>query len=217
MTIRKYLHSCILIEEDGFRLLIDPGKYSFIEGTLRPEDIPAPDVILITHEHADHYDVEAIEKIAAPKNAELVVPNHFSGEEPRGLQVTRVDDTDEFQRGPFNIRPIDAPHEAVLSEAPANIGYLINDRILHPGDSLRPNIQQVEILLLPTAAPWGTNRQYIELADRLQPKLAIPIHDAILKDFALESSYERNFRPTLSKLGIEFRPLALGESLEVEA
>lgn len=32
MRVSKYIHSCLLIESDGDRLLIDPGKFSFSDG-----------------------------------------------------------------------------------------------------------------------------------------------------------------------------------------
>ncbi|MBI3115325.1 MAG: MBL fold metallo-hydrolase, partial [Candidatus Kerfeldbacteria bacterium] len=56
MTITKYLHSCVLLEEDGFKLLFDPGTFVFVEGLFKPADLPKPDVVLITHGHPDHYD-----------------------------------------------------------------------------------------------------------------------------------------------------------------
>lgn len=217
MTITKFLHSCILLEENGFRLLIDPGRYSFIEGVLKPEDIPAPDAILITHEHGDHYDPQAIATLAKPKGAELIVPTGFSADVPDGLEVTRVDDSEELKRGPFIIKPVDAPHEALPQPVPANVAYLINDHFLHPGDSLRVNIERVEILALPVSAPWMRSIDGLEFARRLQPKTAIPIHDASVKAFSLKTLYERNFGPNLATLDIDFRPLGLNEPLDLDS
>ena len=37
--IQKLLHSCLLIEESGKRILIDPGDYCFIEKKITPEQL----------------------------------------------------------------------------------------------------------------------------------------------------------------------------------
>lgn len=214
MIIRKYLHSCILLEQDGYRLLFDPGRYSFIEGRLKPEDIPTPDVIVITHEHGDHYDPDAIATIAKTKGAELIVPTGFSAPLPDGLPVTRVEHSEELRRGSFTIKPLDAPHEALPQPVPVNLAFLVNDRFLHPGDSLSVRAERVEVLALPVTAPWMRSIDGMEFVQRLHPKVAVPIHDASVKDFSLKTLYERNFSPNLKKLGIEFRPLGLGEALE---
>ena len=72
MLIQKILHSCILIETGGQKLLIDPGDFCFVEGLLKPEDIPAPDVLLLTHEHSDHFFPEAFPKIFKGKKPQII-------------------------------------------------------------------------------------------------------------------------------------------------
>jgi len=213
MIIKKFLHSCILIESNDKRLLIDPGEFSFVEGKLKPEDIPKPDVLLLTHEHADHYFPEAIRKIVKPNTkvvtheriAELLSKEHIpSVTLSAGYSLTLET---------FTIEALDLPHGALPIPEPKNSGYLINKAILHPGDSLAiPETRGLEILFLPIAAPWLTLRETIEAGLRLKPKTIIPIHDAFMKDFMLERLYamaEKKF----SAAGIAFKQLALGEEL----
>lgn len=38
MKISKFLHSCLLVEKDGGKLLFDPGKFSLVEGLVRTEE-----------------------------------------------------------------------------------------------------------------------------------------------------------------------------------
>ncbi|MBI3115574.1 MAG: MBL fold metallo-hydrolase [Candidatus Kerfeldbacteria bacterium] len=101
------------------------------------------------------------------------------------------------------------------SAVPLNVAFVVNDRFLHPGDSLQANVNQTEVLCLPTAAPWGTALQFLELAERLRPRIAIPIHDGSMKGFYLERIYELMFAPRLKAAGIEFRPLKPDEPLEL--
>ncbi len=58
MKITKYGHCCLFVEEQGLRILIDPGM--FTEGKHPVENI---DVLLITHEHQDHCHVPSVQTI----------------------------------------------------------------------------------------------------------------------------------------------------------
>ncbi|MFT2008852.1 MBL fold metallo-hydrolase [Pontibacter sp. 13R65] len=76
-------HSTAIIELDGYRILIDPvfknaGPLPIIArrmsvSPLRREDIPAIDIILITHDHYDHLEAETI-KFLANKNIQFIAP-----------------------------------------------------------------------------------------------------------------------------------------------
>jgi L-ascorbate metabolism protein UlaG (beta-lactamase superfamily) len=69
-------HSCMLLEIDGMRLLIDPvwderaspsswvGPKRFFPPTLKLEELPLIDVVLISHDHFDHLGKETISKLA---------------------------------------------------------------------------------------------------------------------------------------------------------
>lgn len=50
LTLTKKTHSCIRLEKDGRTLVIDPGGFSEQDAAL------GADAMLVTHEHADHFD-----------------------------------------------------------------------------------------------------------------------------------------------------------------
>lgn len=216
MTITKYLHSCILLDQDGYRLLIDPGAFSFIEGTLKPEDIPAPNAVVVTHEHRDHLDLDAARTIVGPQQADIITTTPFAttlGDQ--GFAAIGLDPGEQTTRGPFVIDALDAPHGALPVAVPMNLGFVVNDTFLHPGDSLQVMAERVEVLCLPVAAPWLRAVDAVEFALHLKPRLVIPIHEATQKDYWIESLYQRIIGPALVDAGIEFRPLGLGESVEI--
>src|SRR5689334_14621639 len=68
MKIRKFLHSCLLIEDNGKRLLIDPGSWSFGEGFLDISTVEKIDAMFITHSHQDHFNVKNIQAFVARDN-----------------------------------------------------------------------------------------------------------------------------------------------------
>ena len=54
MRVTKFTHSCLRIESDGAVLVVDPGVFS------EPRALTGADAVLITHEHVDHLDVDAV-------------------------------------------------------------------------------------------------------------------------------------------------------------
>ena len=55
MKLTKFTHACVRLEKDGRVLVIDPGHFSETE-----EALAGAEAVLITHEHADHMDVDAV-------------------------------------------------------------------------------------------------------------------------------------------------------------
>ncbi len=214
MIMKKFLHSCILLEINGLKLLIDPGLFSFIEKLISPEDIGPVDIILISHQHVDHMDPQAIKSILKLRDAKI-----FAHKEvvdilhKEGITANEILAGQTLKHGEFTIKAIEAMHEPIPGSCPANLAFLINDKIFHPGDSYQTKIQ-CEILLLPIAGPWARTVDAIEFAKHVNPRMAIPIHDGIIKEFMLDRMYAM-FTQQLSSVGIEFKPLLLGEKLKL--
>lgn len=207
MTIKKFLHSCILIEENGKRLLIDPGSFSFIEEIIKPEDIGPVDVVLYTHQHQDHFYPEVLQSFL--KSDTKIVCNREVNAllEKDGVYSEYIDADDARDVHGFDIEAFEAPHEPVLGEIPDNLAFLINDSVLHPGDSISVVIDKpVETLCLPVAAPWLRIMDAVLFARKVKPKIAIPIHDAYLKDYMRGRIYEQ-LSVVLETEGIHFEKL----------
>lgn len=217
MVIKKYLHSCLVVEENGKRLLIDPGLFSFIEGKITPKDIGPVDVILFTHKHQDHLDPLRLKECLAMKRATIVSHLDVGREiEKIGLSYERIEAGEKWEAEGFTIEALSAPHDPIPTEIPHNLAYKINAKLLHPGDSLHvEGIKKIEVLALPTAAPWLRAVDAIEFARKLSAQIVIPIHDAIIKDFMLERMYTLMYGPRMADAGTEFRPLAPQEELTI--
>lgn len=195
MKISKFVHSCLLLEKDGQRVLIDPGAFSFVEGAVDPAQFSDLAAVLITHNHPDHLDPNAMKTIKANNPSAVVL-----GNEPGIHDIAG-----------FRIEVFEAQHEKILgSEPPANAAFLIDQQLLHPGDSFAPSLDVhtgVPVLALPIMAPWTTELGVAEFAKRLSPQQVVPIHDGYAKSFFLEKRHE-NYAKLFSDEGVEFHSLA---------
>src|SRR5699024_11616062 len=65
---------------------------------------------------------------------------------------------------------------------PVNLGYYFNG-VLHPGDQYITGLHNVEVLLLPIAAPWVKNSEAAAYARTVSATRTIPIHDGVLSKY----------------------------------
>ena len=230
MRITKYGHSCLFVEEGAARILIDPGSYVFMDSPVRPEDLPECNVLLLTHPHQDHTDLETIKVIlqksrvhsensaTAPISELLILTNI---EVQKMLEQNDITGSEVLDRGEertvhgLTIRGIACDHGRIADHIPhcENVGFLIGGRLFHPGDCVAPSEEiHTEILAVPVAAPWMKISEGIEFAKKIKPKFAIPIHDAILR--WPERPWYNIFETGLEGTGIEFLPMKIGKARE---
>jgi hypothetical protein len=66
MKLKRLAQSTVLLtQKTGHTLLVDPGKYNIEPGRLSVGSFPRSHVLVITHKHADHFDVELVKAIVA--------------------------------------------------------------------------------------------------------------------------------------------------------
>jgi len=181
MNITKYGHSCLLIEEDDARILIDPGAWS--EGHTTLTDI---DAILITHEHLDHCDPESLQQILRLNKDAIIYTNDGVGKKlvEAGILFTRFVDGHSLRVKGVLVEGFGKDHAIIYPTFPHwdNTGFLIAERFFHPGDAVDiiPT-KPVEILALPVVAPWMRMADALDWAKKIKPKFVFPIHDGMLK------------------------------------
>ena len=154
MFITKFGHCCLLIEEKGVRILTDPGSYTTAQDALK--DI---DVVLITHEHQDHFHVPSVKKILE-NNPEVViitntsVCNLLAKEGIKNVKI--VDDGNNFSVKDLNFEAFGKDHAVIYKEMGLveNTGYFIDEKLFYPGDAFFNPQKIVEILAVPFAGPW---------------------------------------------------------------
>jgi L-ascorbate metabolism protein UlaG (beta-lactamase superfamily) len=217
MKISKYLHSCLVFELDDYKLLFDPGKFSFAEGLVRPEMFADVDGIIITHVHPDHLDPDILKEIVAVSGAPVYTNEQVGAVLAKQYIPYTVWTDGIYNLGQFKLEAITVVHELILDNPlPQMMGFIINDRVLHPVDSMEDALLKykgIELLIMVTMAPFTNELRITEFADKLQPKQILPVHDGYAKDFFIEqryAAYEKHFE----KRGIKFNPVyKVGDSL----
>lgn len=208
MKITKYVHSCLLVEENNTVVLIDPGLYTFQANMLTPAMLSKLDYILITHSHPDHMYIPFIKAFVDAFSNVQIITNQEAKELLQKEGVTAT--TQEVNA----IVMQEIPHEKIFGgTVPQNTQFDIFGKLTHPGDSLH-STQTQNILTLPIQAPWGSTTWAVETAEKLQPKVIIPIHDWHWKDEVKKSMYDR-LETYFAQKNISFKKVEDGITIEV--
>ncbi len=210
MQITKYVHSCLLVEHDGYAVLFDPGEYSYDSHLLDLSSLSKLDVVIITHEHQDHYHVPFLQDILRKFPQVQIVTN------TELAQVLKQVSPNVNNAIPSWITSEEVVHERVfgVSEMPQNSLFTVFNTLTHPGDSFSFHTSS-SVLALPLQAPWGDVTEAVELAEKLAPKIIIPIHDWHWKDEARKGVYAR-LEQYFLKQGIRFLNIESGQTVTLE-
>ncbi len=178
MRVTKYEHSCLLVEDDDVRILTDPGELT--HGFVNLTGLSA---ILVTHQHFDHIDLERIAPLLERNPTAALYADEATAAllSERDIPAQTARQGDRLDVG-VEVAVYGGEHAVIHPEIPVvpNVGYLIGGRFFHPGDSFTVPDAPVEVLGLPTAAPWLKASEAIDYLRAVAPRMAIPIHEGLL-------------------------------------
>jgi L-ascorbate metabolism protein UlaG (beta-lactamase superfamily) len=178
MQVTKYAHSCIRVEHDGGVLVVDPGVFS------EPEALDGADAVLITHQHPDHVNPELLARALERRPFTVNGPASLAGVLGDAAEaLTVVAPGESFTAAGVAVRAYGGKHAVIHPDIPVveNLGYLINDVVYHPGDSLDvPEEVQVDTLFAPIHAPWSKFAEVVDFIRAVAPRRAYALHDGLL-------------------------------------
>ena len=152
MRIRWLGNSCVEILDEK-HILIDPNYLV--------EPYKGVEIVLVTHEHSDHFDKKKFEKLNVEK---LIAPKAT-------LEEYELDGI-EAKPG-MEIEGIRV-YESWCWRAKESCSYYYND-ILHAGDSAKfPDVEDVKLVF--TACFPDYYEEYLKEFKRLKPELIVPFH-----------------------------------------
>ena len=194
-------HGTLAIRYVGHWIHIDP-----VSGLSKPTDyateFPKADLILVTHEHGDHLDPEALKALSGEKTrllANATSAGKIAGEE--GIPAPEVMANGDKRIIVFEERPESSiqPGDVIVEAVPAynttpgrekfhpkgnGNGYVLTLdglRIYIAGDTEDiPEISElkdIDVAFLPVNQPYTmTPNQCVRAAEAIQPKVLIPYH-----------------------------------------
>jgi L-ascorbate metabolism protein UlaG (beta-lactamase superfamily) len=210
MKVTKYPQSCLIVENNGKRIAIDPG--SFVAEKYSAQDLLPLDGILITHEHSDHANPELIRDIVGQSEMPVMANKSTAG--VLGDLVTQeVNDGDSFTVAGFQITARELPHCLLPdgSAGPQNTGYIIDDVFFDAGDGIALEGLQIPAAAIPIAGPDISSKDVFDFVKQLGCKTVIPIHyNFFLEDPQLIARLAPSIVP-----GVKFVVLDNGQSAEL--
>src|SRR3989338_4038147 len=152
INIERLNHDCFKIKAQNKIIYFDPYQIELQEQA---------DLILITHEHADHLSLKDIEKLLK-----------------QGITIETIP--------AYNINKFRAPNMPFHPKQDGRVGFIITvngKRIYHAGDTdCIPEMQQlknIDIALLPVSGTYVmTPEEAVQAVKIIKPKIAIPMHYA---------------------------------------
>ncbi len=229
--VRWLGHATTLISDAGTAVLTDPVLTSRVVHLRRrrgpmPDDpaIRSPDVVLLSHLHADHTHLPSLRMIA--DDVPIVVPRHAPDVVPAlrevGGRLIEVASGDEIPIGRVTIRAVPAEHDGRRwrrgPHACAALGYVVTgdattyfagDTDIYP--DLAEWVPDVDLALLPVGG-WGPTlgaghmdpARAVIAAEEIGARHVVPVHFGTLWPIGLgRVRPDRFFAP-----GTEFVDLA---------
>jgi Predicted Zn-dependent hydrolases of the beta-lactamase fold len=211
MRITHLGHACLLVETGGQRILLDPGAFSS-----RIADVTGLDLILVTHQHADHVDLQRLPALLEinPQARLYAEPQAAAVMEEAGIGAEHTVAGQALTFGPVQVTPVGELHALINEALPrvGNLGVVLRAEgepsLFHPGDAYDCEPGQIDILALPLNAPWTASRDTIAFAQRISPRACVPIHDALLS--AIGRQLYLSQVKSLGPEGMELRDLSDG-------
>jgi L-ascorbate metabolism protein UlaG (beta-lactamase superfamily) len=213
VQLTKFSHSCARLDDGDRALVLDPGTFSEVE-----EALDGAAGVLITHEHPDHLDADRLRAAAArDPRLQIWAPASVTATlGDLGEQVVAVSPGESLSAAGFSVATFGGQHALIHASVPviANVGYLIEGRVYHPGDSLIVPPAPVSVLLAPIHAPWSKTAEVIDFVVSVRAPQVHQIHDGLLNDAGLGF-----VEAHVTRIGAEhasaYRHLRLRESVDV--
>jgi len=185
LTITFIKHGSLMFEYNGQVIHVDPvlrmGDYS---------SLPKADLIMITHAHGDHFDLNAIEKIRKPSTKMVATKKCMEASEHLENAVIMNDHEEKTLAGikiqslpAYNIKHKRDNGKPYHPKGDGN-GYLFNfggKRVYVAGDTENTPemkaLEHIDVAFLPMNLPYTMTPEMVaDAAKAFKPKIVYPYH-----------------------------------------
>ena len=212
MRVTKHEHAALVVESEGKSLVVDPGAY-----TSALTDLHDVVGIVITHEHADHWTPEHLDRILGQSGPVPIYGPAGVAAAASGFDITVVEPGDRISLEPFTLEFFGGRHAVIHESIPVidNVGVLIDDAFYYPGDSYAvPEGRDISLLAAPAGAPWLKIGEAMDFVLAVAPRRAFGTHDMTISDLGRRNARDR-LAWAVAQGGGEFLELDPGDDTEV--
>ncbi|MEM4347832.1 MAG: metal-dependent hydrolase [Candidatus Altiarchaeota archaeon] len=200
MEVRWHGHAAFEIETLGKRIFLDPYEL--------PLDFKTADIILVTHEHYDHCDNEAIKKIKTKET--VIIANEITSKKLSG-NLKSIKEGETLSLGDIKISAVPAYNmRKPFHKKNFGVGFIVeaeNKKVYHAGDTdLIPEMNElaekkINLALLPIGGTYTMNfSEAAEAVKIIKPEIVVPMHYAKIVG-SLEDA--ENFKKKVEMLNLE--------------
>jgi L-ascorbate metabolism protein UlaG (beta-lactamase superfamily) len=193
LVIHPVHHAGLVLTWNGKRIVADPTTFppGPNSGAADFKGANAPDLILITHEHGDHFSVPTLTELAGP-NTVIVAPQSVYGMLPPALRAkTKV--MKNGDKGTFAGVPVEAvveynttPERMMFHPKGRDNGYVLSlggKRVYLAGDTEEApelkNLPNIDVAFIPMNLPYTmTVDAAAAWVKDFKPKIVYPYHYA---------------------------------------
>lgn len=176
-NVTYYGHDCFRIKGD-IDVIIDP--FNLPEGTERA------DIILITHDHYDHFSVKDVHMVSDENTTLVCTPDGQSKLSDFPGKVVLVEPNKRYEIDDLRIETVPAYNVNKRFHPKENdwVGYVITmdgRRYYHAGDTdyipEMEMIQEIDVAFLPVSGTYVMDvAEAVKAAEEIKPKVAVPMH-----------------------------------------
>lgn len=217
MKITKFAQSCIMIETNNTKILVDPGTLS---SEKEIEQMTNVDFVFVTHRHGDHFSQDLFDKIKKESTIIYSTNEVASVFTNTNFKIIKEEDNLELSFGKVEV--VKAVHgylphlTAKGAEINENVGYIleIEDKKLYfVSDSICfKNDYTADALFVPICnhglvmGPFDAG----QFAKKINPKLVIPIHN----DNPSYTTDLNKVKEEFNKVELNYKILEIGQSVD---
>ena len=220
LAIDLYLSECVerLEGHKGYKRLLprllDAGDLVF-------------DVVICTHPHWDHFDVDSVPEMIANGRTKLICSTgceNLVNDFKMGYysaQIRYVQPHDSLNIGDFSIELVDCDHGMASPDALGVVVTVDGKRIYETGDTclrldyVNERVATLDIMIAPINGAYGNlnEEEGCRLAQALQPKVTIPCHYGM---FASHGGDVGKFYKLMGENNMPFLIMSQGEQYTLD-
>lgn len=165
-------HAAVKIKTKDLVIYVDPYQVADEQA----------DLILITHDHPDHFDSGSILKLGKP-TTKIIAPEILKGEVSGDVKTLKPGESEEISNVKISTIPSYNLSRPNHSKDKGYLGYVIEvlgKRIYVPGDTDKTPemvaLKNIDLAFLPIAGPMMDEEEASSAVKEFKPKIVVPYH-----------------------------------------